>query len=167
VEVLITTKIYDLLKEYPFLEDELVKINPKFKKLKNPVLKRTVARVASIKQAAIVGGMDAVELLNKIRELVGQEKLDIKLEEVDEAEAPIWIANEPKVIIDANELLDKEQNPLAASNKALKELKSSETLLIKSDFMPQPLIDEFKKKGYEVYSRQVSEDNFLTYVLKS
>jgi len=167
MEVLITTKIYDLLKEYPFLEDELVKINPKFKKLKNPVLKRTIARVASIKQAAIVGGMDAVELLNKIRELVGQEKLDIKLEDIDEAEAPTWIANEPKVIIDANELLDKEQNPLAEANRALKSLNSGETLLIKSDFMPQPLIDEFKKKGYEVYSQQVSEDSFLTYVLKS
>ena len=166
MEVLITTKIYDLLKEYPFLEDELIKINPKFKKLKNPVLKRTVARVASIKQAAIVGGMDAVELLNKIRELVGQERVDIKLEEEPTKEAPVWIANEPKVIIDANELLDREQNPLAASNKALKELSSGDVLLIKSDFMPEPLIDEFKKKGYEVYSTKVSEDSFLTYILK-
>jgi uncharacterized protein (DUF2249 family) len=167
MEVLITTKIYDLLKEYPFLEDELVKINPKFKKLKNPVLKRTVARVASIKQAAIVGGMDALELLNKIRELVGQEPINVDLNEDEPQEAPLWITNEPKVIIDANELLDKEQNPLAASNKALKELKSGEVLLVKSDFMPQPLIDEFKKKGYEVFSKEVSKDNFLTYILKS
>jgi len=167
MEVLITTKIYDLLKEYPFLEDELIKINPKFKKLKNPVLKRTVARVASIKQAAIVGGMDALELLNKIRELVGQEPIDMDIEDDKTQEAPLWITNEPKVIIDANELLDKEQNPLAASNKALKELKSGEVLLIKSDFMPQPLIDEFKKKGYEVFSKEVSKDNFLTYILKS
>jgi len=167
MEVLITTKIYDLLKEYPFLEDELVKINPKFKKLKNPVLKRTVARVASIKQAAIVGGMDAAELLNKIRELVGQEKINIKIEDNSESEAPTWIANEPKVIIDANELLDKEQNPLAAANKSLKSLNSGESLLIKADFMPQPLIDEFKNKGYEVFSQKVNEDNFLTYVLKS
>ena len=167
MEVLITTKIYDLLKEYPFLEDELIKINPKFKKLKNPVLKRTVARVASIKQAAIVGGMDALELLNKIRELVGQEPIDMDIEDDKTQEAPLWITNEPKVIIDANELLDKEQNPLAASNKALKELKSGKVLLIKSDFMPQPLIDEFKKKGYEVFSKEISKDTFLSYILKS
>jgi len=166
MEVKITTKIYDLLKEYPFLEDELVKINPKFKKLKNPVLKRTVARVASIKQAAVVGGMDAAVLLNKIRELVGQEPIELNLDEDENQEAPIWITNEPKVIIDANELLDKEQNPLAQTNKALKELKSGDILLIKSDFMPQPLIDEFKEKGYEVYSHEVSKDNFLTYIKK-
>jgi TusA-related sulfurtransferase len=167
MEVLMTTKIYDLLKEYPFLEEELIKINPKFKKLKNPVLKRTVARVASIKQAAVVGSMDAGELLNKIRVLVGQEPIKLSTKEEKEEIAPTWIANEPKVIIDANELLDNEQNPLAASNKALKELNSGEILLIKSDFMPQPLIDEFKSKNLEVFSHQIDKDSYLTYILKS
>jgi TusA-related sulfurtransferase len=166
MEVLITTKIYDLLKEYPHLEDELIKINPKFKKLKNPVLKRTVARVASIKQAAIVGGMEPQELLNKIRALVGQEAISVDDIANNSKEAPIWIANEPKIIIDANELLDKEQNPLAASNKAIKELQNGEILLIKSDFMPQPLIDEFIDKGYEVYSSKIDDESFLTYILK-
>jgi TusA-related sulfurtransferase len=164
MEILITTKIYDLLKEYPHLEEELIKINPKFKKLKNPVLKRTVARVASIKQAAIVGGMDANELLNKLRALVNQEPIKLDISDTKEQDAPTWIANEPKIIIDANELLDKEQNPLAASNKALKELQNGEILLIKSDFMPQPLIDEFKSKNLEVFSHQVEPDKFLTYI---
>jgi len=30
----------------------------KFKKLNNPVLRRTIAKVASVKQVAIIGGMD-------------------------------------------------------------------------------------------------------------
>ena len=167
MEVEITTKIYDLLKEYPFLEDELIKINPRFKKLKNPVLKRTIARVASIKQAAIVGAMEPIELLNKIRELVGQEPIDIELEAQEEEPIAPWALQEPKIIIDANELLDKEQNPLAEANKALKELKENEVLLIKADFKPQPLIDEFKKRGLQVCSKKESEDNYLTYVLKS
>jgi len=168
MEVQITTKIYDLLKEYPFLEDELIKINPRFKKLKNPVLKRTIARVASIKQAAIVGNMEPLELLNKIRVLVGQEEIkDLKIEDDNQETIPEWINKEPKVTINANELLDKEQNPLAEANKALKNLNPSETLLIKADFKPQPLIDEFKEKGYKVYSKKESDELFLTYVLKS
>ena len=166
MEVTLETTIYDLLKEYPFLEDELIKINPKFKKLKNPILKRTIARVATIKQAAFVGGMKPVELLNKIRAILGQEKLDITLEEEKEP-IPLWITNEPKVILNANELLDQEKNPLAEVRKALKTLNNQEIVLIKSDFQPQPLIDEFKKEGYEVFSQEIKESEFLTYIRKA
>jgi len=166
MEVTLETTIYDLLKEYPFLEDELIKINPKFKKLKNPILKRTIARVATIKQAAFVGGMKPVELLNKIREILGQEKLDITLEEEKEP-IPLWITNEPKVTLNANELLDQEKNPLAEVRKALKEIKEGEVILIKSDFQPQPLIDEFKKEGHKVFSQQVGENEFFTYIKKA
>ncbi|NPA27525.1 MAG: DUF1858 domain-containing protein, partial [Epsilonproteobacteria bacterium] len=156
MEITLNTKIYDLLKEYPFLEDELIRINPKFKKLKNPVLKRTIARIASIKQAAIVGGMDEIELLNKIRKAVGLEEIKESSEQKEQSqEIPTWITAEPKVIIDANELLEKEQSPLAEVNRALKEINEGEIILVKSDFKPQPLIDEFLQKGFEVYSHQV------------
>jgi len=142
MEVKLDTKIYDLLKEYPFLEEELIKINTKFKKLKNPVLKRTVARVAGIKQAAIVGGMEPLDLLNQIRVLVNQEPLDIKIEQKKSEPIPTWATNEPKIIIDANELLDNEQNPLAAANKAI------------------------IKKGYETVSFEDSNNSFNTYLRK-
>ncbi len=61
------TKIGDLLKEYPFLLDFLAGLSPQFARLKNPVLRRTVGRVASIQQAAGFGGMDPADLLEKIR----------------------------------------------------------------------------------------------------
>ena len=37
MEINANTKIDDLLKEYPFLEDFLVDLSPKFKGLKNPI----------------------------------------------------------------------------------------------------------------------------------
>jgi TusA-related sulfurtransferase len=166
IDITLDTKIYDLLKAYPFMEDKLIEINPRFKKLKNPILKRTVAKIASIKQAALVGGMDEVELLNKIREAVGLDKLEIEREEKKESkeDIPSWVRDEPKAIFNANELLDREENPLAYANKILKGLKEGETLLIESDFKPQPLIDEFLKKGYEVYSKNIDSNTFLTYI---
>ena len=165
MEITLDTKIYDLLRAYPFMEDELIKINPKFKKLKNPVLKRTVARIASVKQAAAVGGMDAVELLNKIRAKVGQKPLDIKVEEKEE-EAPLWIAKEPKAVLDANKLLDEGKNPLAEISKLLKSLQDDEVILLESDFKPEPLIDEMRKKGIAVYSAQIEPSRFVTYIKK-
>ncbi|NPA82750.1 MAG: DUF1858 domain-containing protein [Epsilonproteobacteria bacterium] len=169
MEITLDTKIYDLLKEYPFLEDKLIEINPKFKKLKNPILRRTVAKIAGIKQAAIVGGMEPLDLLNKIREAVGQEKLDVedvKVEEESLQEIPKWVTNEPKEIFDAKELLDSGKNPLAEINKSLKNMNEGEVVLLKSDFKPEPLIEEFRKKGYEVYSDKESEKSFLTYIKK-
>lgn len=166
MEITINTKIYDLLKEYPFLEDKLIEINPKFKKLKNPVLRRTVTRIASIKQAAIVGGMEPTELLNKIREAVGQPPVKIEEEEVKEEYIPDWVTKEPKVIFDGNRLLDEGKNPLAQISKALKELVKDDVVLLKTDFRPEPLIEEFKKKGYEVYSAKGSGEEFLTYIKK-
>ncbi|MGQ9800541.1 MAG: DUF438 domain-containing protein [Candidatus Saccharicenans sp.] len=60
--------LHELLKHYPFLLDFLVQLSPAFKKLKNPVLRQTVARMASLKQVAAEGGMTTAELIEKIRQ---------------------------------------------------------------------------------------------------
>ncbi|MHC5079738.1 MAG: DUF438 domain-containing protein [Planctomycetota bacterium] len=57
------TKIHELLKAYPFLEDFLARYNPKFEKLKSPVLRATVGRIASLKMAASIGEVDLSRLL--------------------------------------------------------------------------------------------------------
>ncbi len=164
MEIKLETKIHDLLKEYPFLKEELIRINPKYKKLNNPILRNTIARLASIKQAAAVGGMDPLDLVNKLRAAVGQKPL-IKEENTQNEEnttkPPHWIKN-PSIVLDANELLDEEKNPLSEVRKALKE---NEVVLLKADFKPQPLIDEFRRRGYEVYSTQ-KDTLFLTYIKK-
>ncbi len=166
MEITLDTKIYDLLKEYPFMEDKLIEINPKYKKLKNPVLRRTVARIASIKQAALVGGMEPIELLNLIRKEVGQPPLkDVAEKDVNIQKVPEWVTKEPSVEIDGNRLLDEGKNPLAEINKILKELKKDETILLKTDFFPAPLVDEIKKRGYEVFSAN-SNEVYFTYIKK-
>ena len=165
MEITLDTKIHDLLKAYPFLEDELIKINPKFKKLKNPILRRTVARVAAVKQAAIVGGMDPVVLLNRIREAVGQEPLDIKVEEAQIEKVPQWITKEADEVIDVASLLDSGKNPLAETMKSLQSLPSGAVVVLKSDFKPEPLIDQMRKNGYEVFCQEAGEE-YLTFIKK-
>jgi len=76
MEITMETKIADLLNSRPDMKDILIAINPKFKKLNNPVLRRTLAKLASVKQAAVVGGMDALDLLNQLRVAVGQEPVE-------------------------------------------------------------------------------------------
>ncbi len=165
-EITQDTKIANLLKDYDNMKDILVKINPKFKKLNNPVLRRTLAKVASVRQAAVVGGMDPLDLLNQLREEVGQGSVSIEIDSADNENiaTPEWIDTKPKENIDAEKLLDKEENPLAITHNILRVLNSGDVVTLTSGFRPEPLIDEFIKAGHEVYCQEVSQDSYTTYI---
>lgn len=49
------TKIFALTEKYPFLVDALADHNSAFAKLKNPLLRQTLGRVASVEKAAGLG----------------------------------------------------------------------------------------------------------------
>jgi TusA-related sulfurtransferase len=168
MEITPKTKVNDLLNAYPELEAFLMRLNPKYKKLKNPILRRTVAKIATLTQVAKIGGYDVLELVNLLRKEVGQPPLgeEAKPAEEEVAQAPTWISEEPKAIIDANKLLDEEKNPLAEVSKTLKSLQSGDIVLIESDFLPSPLIDTFKEQGHEVYAKEAEAGKFLTYIRK-
>jgi len=42
-------KVAELLREYPQLEDKLIEIAPVFVKLKNPILRKTISKVTTLK----------------------------------------------------------------------------------------------------------------------
>lgn len=65
-------KVGELLRSYPKLEEELVAITPAFEKLRNPVLRRTVARITTLRQAASVGGVSLGEIIGRLRVSAGQ-----------------------------------------------------------------------------------------------
>jgi uncharacterized protein len=67
------TKVNDLLNRYPFLKDFLIKLNPEFKMLDNPIMRKTVGRLASLGKVAMIGGMDVKQLLDDIAEKIKQE----------------------------------------------------------------------------------------------
>ena len=60
------TKIDDLLKEYPFLIDFFVSKSPLFKNLKNPLMRKTLGKVATLTQVAAIGKLDLNSLLKDI-----------------------------------------------------------------------------------------------------
>ncbi len=168
-EISLETKVAELLNDYEGMKDILIDINPKFKKLNNPVLRRTLAKIASIKQAAIVGGMPPEKLLNQLRIAVGQDAVETK--NLDEElsipqKIPVWIEETPKAILDADALLEAQANPLSKANRLLRTLNDGEILMITSDFQPEPLIVEFEKAGHTVFCHEISKEQFATYIKK-
>ena len=63
------TKLKDLLAEYPWLKDELSKVNEKFKMLNTPVGKIMLGR-ADIAEMSKKSGMDEEQIVSKLNELI-------------------------------------------------------------------------------------------------
>jgi uncharacterized protein len=57
------TTVHTLLKEYPFLLDFLADYHPEFRKLTNPVLRRTVGRMATLDAVAEQGNVPLNQLM--------------------------------------------------------------------------------------------------------
>ncbi len=57
------TTIFTLTQEYPFLIDALADHNALFEKLKNPMLRQTMGRIATIEKAATMGNEDILDLM--------------------------------------------------------------------------------------------------------
>ncbi|HET6352165.1 MAG TPA: DUF438 domain-containing protein [Coriobacteriia bacterium] len=69
------TTIHQLLEAYPYLRPWLVSYAPDFKKLDNPVLYNTMARVATLEAAASMGEVPVEKLLDDIRTQVAQHEI--------------------------------------------------------------------------------------------
>lgn len=82
------TKVLQLIETYPQLEDVLVGYVPAFKKLKNPLLRKTVARIATLQQAATIGNVKVEDLINLLRKEVGQDMVNL-------AEADAYVTVKP------------------------------------------------------------------------
>jgi hypothetical protein len=170
MEITPKTNINAMLEAYPELENFLMGINPKYKKLKNPVLRRTIARMATLTQVAMIGGYKPEELVNLIRKELGQPPLGETgaPESVMPAEKsrPGWAAGEPALILDGGALLDAEKNPLAEVRKALKEVPAGHPVRLDTDFLPAPLIDAFREEGLEVWNEKKGESEYSTWIIK-
>ncbi len=167
MEITPQTKINDLLRQYPELELFLMDLNPKYKKLKNPVLRRTVAKIATLSQVAKIGGYTVTELVNMLRSEVGQQPLEgTPTEHTPEQfkALPKWTNATPATEIDVTTLLQAQKNPLAEVTVALRNLQPGTFLVLKSDFLPAPLIDTFEKQGYDTYTKELDETHYLTYI---
>jgi DUF438 domain-containing protein len=60
------TKLSELIDAHPSIKGFLVRFNPHFAALENPILWRTMGRLATLKRAAVMGGVPLPELLGAI-----------------------------------------------------------------------------------------------------
>ena len=63
------TKLADLIAQYPWLKEEIVKVNEKFKMLNSPIGKIMMGK-ATIAEMSKKSGMEEGLIINKLQELI-------------------------------------------------------------------------------------------------
>jgi hypothetical protein len=162
------TKINQLLKAYPELEKVLIGMSPAFSKLRNPVLRNTVAKVATLRQVAQVGNVSLPNLINRLREQVGLEtETWSEIKPTDQAQPSWFDPGKIKRAKDIRPILNRGEQPLNEVLTDLKSLQELEIYKLIAPFPPAPLIDKAKRMGVDVWAEQIKPDLFHVYFKKS
>ncbi len=169
IDITPSVTVHELLEIYPELEDVLIGIAKPFKKLKNPFLRRTIAKVATIKHISSVGGVPLDELIGKLREAVGQ---PVSMESYDDqdyfSEQPDWFSSDKvSLSIDEAKVEDNDRMTLVIILNEAKNVKKGEIIELITSFLPAPGIDILKSKGYSVWTHKVNDNLIKSYFLKN
>jgi len=160
------TNLFDLLKEYPQLEDILIDSIPVFKKLTNPVLRKTIISVTNLRQAAEKGDIPLDKLINRLRFETGHDSpADIKGEKKSDG-SPTWL-DSSKIAgsLDARPIINSGGHPLDTVIRGVQAMKKGKIYELITPFLPVPLIDKVEAMGFESWSTQTGADLFKTYFI--
>jgi hypothetical protein len=159
------TRVAELLNNYPQTEELLIGMSPAFAKLRNPVLRRSVARVATLGQVAAVGRIPAAVLVDELRVAVGQEPL----EDIGEAdtdylgERPDWFDRTAIVEVLRDDELDPDIMPINPVLRRVRTLEDGQIVEFVTAHLPAPGIDLLRRKGYQTWTIE-DDAGFHTFI---
>jgi len=144
------TKVGALLDAHPEIEDTLIAAVPAFVKLKNPILRATVAKLATLEQAAKVGNLPLPELIGLIRKALGEDDpaMEGALAATVATVWPPWF-REATVVehLDVASVLAEGGHPLSKAKQALNTHPPGAIVVLASDFEPAPLLAQVQHEG--------------------
>ncbi len=157
MEIHAHTCVGPLLEAHPELEETLLALSPAFARLKNPVLRATVARFATLEHAARVGGVPLPQLVGALRRALGQGSGESLAESRPGAGSstaqegwPAWFdATRVVETLDVAAMLAKGSHPLARVRQILASHPAGALILLKSPFEPAPLLDHARQEGWQ------------------
>ncbi len=163
------SKIGELLERWPQLEAVLVDLSPHFRALANPVLRRTVAKVATLRQVSKVSGVALGVLVSRLRAGAGLAPAAIDdAPGAAEPDRPAWaVEREVARTHDARAAIEAGEHPIARVMADLAALADGQVYALVTPFVPAPLVDLAREKGFDAYSVSEGEGVVRTYFRRS
>ena len=160
------TKVLQAIEAYPQLEEILIGYVPAFEKLKNPVLRRTVAKIATLQQAAAIGNVRVEDLINRMRAEIGQDLFTQNDNHMYATETPAWF-NESLIAaeLDARPMLAAGEHPVNQVMADLKMLENGKIYKLTAPFLPAPLIDKASSMNYAHWMKNEDDGSYIIYFI--
>lgn len=161
------TKVLQVIEAYPQLEDVLIEYVPAFKKLKNPILRNTVAKIATLQQAAAVGNVKVEDLINVLRKHVGQDLFTENAGTIYNIQQPDWFAeNLIEKELDAKTMLAAGEQPVNQVMADLKDMNKGSIYKLIAPFLPAPLIDKATSLEIKHWLVKQNDEVYIVYFFK-
>lgn len=158
------TKVLELIETYPQLEEVLISYVPAFVKLRNPILRKTVAKITSLQQAAAIGNVKTEDLINRLRQEVGQNTESIAVSSSCNRQKPAWLNTQVALPgLDASELLARGEHPVNQVIADLRKLSKDQVYCLQAPFLPAPLIDKASSLGFNHFIEEDFGQQFKVY----
>jgi uncharacterized protein (DUF2249 family) len=159
-------KVSKLLKKYPETLSVLLETSDHFKKLNNPLLRRTLAPRVTIEQAARIAGVELQKLLLRLNQAIGCEADFLKwcaqqgpLQSTketagEEQTRPSWLASAQVKTLDVRPIISSGKDPFEDIMREVDSLAENEVLLIVNSFEPVPLYRVMQGRGFAHFTEQ-------------
>lgn len=157
------TVVAEAIAADPGVIDRLVAFNPTFKKLRNPVLRKVMARLVNFGDAAKVAGVPLAALLAAAN---GEAPPAAAAPSEPVGDAPAWIADaeaKASARLDVRPLLAAGEEPLGAIMRAAATVKAGEYLVLDAPFDPAPLRRVLANKGFAAHPHCLAADHWRVY----
>lgn len=162
------TTIARALAADPDLVDRLIAFNPTFRKLKNPILRRTMARLANFADAARVAGVPLDALLavaNRAAPPPTEQSAEPPAD-AGAAGAPGWVAALDRAAatpLDVRPVLASGRDPYATIMGVVAKLQPGAVLILDAPFDPAPLRRVLAGKGFVDHAECLAPDHWRIY----
>lgn len=150
------------------LLDVLVAASPALAKLRNPILRKTMSKLATVEQAARVAGLDATDLLARLNSALEGKPYEptsgAARKAPSAAEAPpsaILDTPEDRIVdLDVREDLRAGREPFGRILEATHRVQAGEVLRLRAIFEPVPLYAVLGRQGFAHFTERLEEDDW-------
>ena len=163
------TKIGAILKKNAAALEAIISLDPKFEKLRNPLLRKLMAGRASLAMASKISGINIDEFFKRLEPLGFTINRNVREEEHGMDRKPAFLlANKESIMdLDVRPVISSGKDPLNLIMQKLKTVRDGEVLRIINSFEPTPLILLLSKKGYSTFVEKQGENYVETYLWKN